>query len=235
MSVKAITAINSLTVKNVIQYSYQTVEDQILKEFRLSPLEYKRKILKAFRLKDESYNNFASRLKNCFKYYVDSSQVTDDYSRLFDLVVSDQLKEMLPRIILQFIFLREGTEKLSTNEIGNLADIMYDSTELGQDGLDRQFVSHGAMGQTLFTRRMHLILRESEMTDFNDLMARLQILQNEKGEWNKKNGDLSRCQICRYRLLDIPNSSIEDNCHVDAIFAPIRVTCSRVLRPERSN
>src|SRR6218665_3827959 len=65
----------------------------------------------------------SERLKKILNYYVKSRQVNDDYERLFDLPISDKLKESLPPGPLQFVLSKEGTECFKTSMIADLADI----------------------------------------------------------------------------------------------------------------
>src|SRR6218665_4010871 len=71
----------------------------------------------------EAYTMFTARLKNLLNYYVKSRQVNDDYERLFDLLISDKLKESLPPGPLQFVLSKEGTECFKASMIADLADI----------------------------------------------------------------------------------------------------------------
>src|SRR6218665_1996399 len=72
---------------------------------------------------EETYTMFTARLKNLLNYYVKSRQVNDDYENLFDLFISDKLKESLPPGPLQFVLSKEGTECFKASMIADLADI----------------------------------------------------------------------------------------------------------------
>src|SRR6218665_1778542 len=72
---------------------------------------------------EETYTMFTARLKNLLNYYVKSRQVNDDYKRLFDLLISDKLKESLPPGPLQFVLSKEGTECFKASMIADLANI----------------------------------------------------------------------------------------------------------------
>src|SRR6218665_1959240 len=69
---------------------------------------------------EETYTMFTARLKNLLNYYVKSRQVNE---RLFDLLISDKLKESLPPGPLQFVLSKEGTECFKASMIADLVDI----------------------------------------------------------------------------------------------------------------
>ena len=118
MTQRARTVINRVTL--VDRDNYATVK--ILKEFKLTPREYRSKFMDAKKTAEETYTMFTARLKNLLNYYVKSRQVNDDYERLFDLLISDKLKESLPPGPLQFILSKEGTECFKASMIADLAD-----------------------------------------------------------------------------------------------------------------
>ena len=61
--------------------NYATVKEQLLKEFKLTPREYRSKFMDAKKMAEETYMMFTARLENLLNYYVKSRQVNDDYER----------------------------------------------------------------------------------------------------------------------------------------------------------
>src|SRR6218665_1084839 len=80
---------------------------------------------------------FTARLKNLLNYYVKSRQVNDDYESLFDLLISDKLKESLPPGPLQFVLSKEGTECFKATMIADLADI-HANNKIGMPSYSKQ-------------------------------------------------------------------------------------------------
>src|SRR6218665_1280166 len=86
---------------------------------------------------EETYTMFTARLKNLLNYYVKSRQVNDDYGRLFDLLISDKLKEVLPPGPLQFVLSKEGAECFRFSMIADLADI-HANNKIGVHSYSKQ-------------------------------------------------------------------------------------------------
>src|SRR6218665_2884627 len=78
-----------------------------------------------------------ARLKNLLNYYVKSRQVNYDYGRLFDLLISDKLKESLPPGPLQFVLSKEGTECFQSSIIVDLADL-HANNKIGVPSYSKQ-------------------------------------------------------------------------------------------------
>src|SRR6218665_293377 len=86
---------------------------------------------------EETYTMFTARLKNLLNYYVKSRQVNDDYERIFDLFVSDKLKESLPPGPLQFVLSKEVAECFKASMIADLADI-HTNNKIGMPRYSKQ-------------------------------------------------------------------------------------------------
>src|SRR6218665_4065114 len=138
MTQRARTVINRVTL--VDRDNYATVKEQLLKEFKLTPREYRSKFMDAKQTAEETYTMFTARLKNLLNYYVKSRQVNDDYERLFDLLISDKLKESLPPGPLQFVLSKEGTECFKASMIADLADI-HANNKIGMPSYSKQSYS----------------------------------------------------------------------------------------------
>ena len=90
---------NPLTSKglNILSFDdlddYQVVKQHLLKEFKLTPREYRSKFIDAKKTVEETYTMFTARLKNLLNYYVKSRKVDKNFEKLFDLLVADKLKD----------------------------------------------------------------------------------------------------------------------------------------------
>src|SRR6218665_3011076 len=113
---RARTVINRVALAD--RDNYNTVKEHLQKEFKLTP-----KFMDAKKTAEETYTMFTARLKNLLNYYVKSRQVNDEYVKLFDLLISDKLKETLPPGPLQFVLSNEGAECFQSSMIPDLADI----------------------------------------------------------------------------------------------------------------
>src|SRR6218665_2404513 len=135
MTQRARTVINRVTLAD--RDNYAVVKEPLLKEFKLTPREYRSKFMDAKKTAEETYTMFTARLKNLLNYYMKSRQVNDDYERLFDLLISDKLKESLPPGPLQFVLSKEGTECFNASIIADLADI-HANNKIGMPSYSKQ-------------------------------------------------------------------------------------------------
>src|SRR6218665_2368236 len=140
MTQRARTVINRVTLAD--RDNYATVKEQLLKEFNLTPREYRSKFMEAKKTAEETYTMFTARLKNLLNYYVKSRQVNDNYESLFDRFISDKLKESLPPGPLQFVLSKEGTECFKASMIADLADI-HTNNRIGMPSYSKQ--SYGSI------------------------------------------------------------------------------------------
>src|SRR6218665_269315 len=138
MTQRARTVINRVTLAD--RDNYAIVKEQLLKEFKLTPREYRSKFMDAKKTAKETYTMFTARLKNLSNYYVKSRQVNDNYESLFDLFISEKLKESLPPGPLQFVLSKEGTECFKASMIADLADI-HANNKIGMPSYSKQSYS----------------------------------------------------------------------------------------------
>ena len=121
MTPKARTVLNRLSYAQLD--NYEQVKQLLLREFKLTPREYRARFIDAKKTVDETYTMFSARLKNLLNYYVRSRRVERNFEKLFDLLVADKLKESLPPGPLQFVLSKEGTECFEASVVADLADI----------------------------------------------------------------------------------------------------------------
>ena len=65
--------------------------------------------------------------KVCSNTMLEVGGAEDDYESLFDVMVSDRLKDCLPTGALRYVLSREGDECYSSEKIAKLADILVNN------------------------------------------------------------------------------------------------------------
>ena len=69
---------------------YENIKSFLLKEIHLSPAVYLEKFNSLIQDKNETYNQFSTRLMSLFEYYLDSRKISQSYHKLTDLMVYDR-------------------------------------------------------------------------------------------------------------------------------------------------
>jgi hypothetical protein len=102
---------------------YEALRDHLLAEFKLTPRELRSRFLQATKRTDESYTLLAARLANLLTYYLRSRGALDDAKKMFELIVADKLKDILPPNVLHYVLSFEGDECFTPSKIASNADI----------------------------------------------------------------------------------------------------------------
>ncbi|XP_023213144.1 uncharacterized protein LOC111615939 [Centruroides sculpturatus] len=105
LSEKCKAALTRLSVDKVKHYP--SLKEFILEELRISPAEYLKGFRRAERYPGETWPQFASRLEDLYKYYVDSREV-GTVEEIIKLAVGDQIKTLLPHDARKYVILQEG-------------------------------------------------------------------------------------------------------------------------------
>ena len=108
LTTRAKSLLTQLSVSD--QASYPKLKEYLLKQYQLGSREYTARFLHASRNTGETWVSFTSRLANLFKYYTDSRNCKD-FQKLFDLCVTDKLRDSLPHANLKHCL----TSGISTN------------------------------------------------------------------------------------------------------------------------
>ena len=101
--------------------SYEEIKNFLLKEFKLTPSEYKAQFDKAVRKTDETHILFAARLHNQLYYYVNSRNV-DSFDKLCDLLLCDKLKSCMSSGTLSYVLSLEGDDCFDSCKVAELSD-----------------------------------------------------------------------------------------------------------------
>ena len=123
LTTRAKSLLTQLSVSD--QASYPKLKEYLLKQYQLGSREYRARFLHASRNTGETWVSFASRLANLFKYYTDSRNCKD-FQKLFDLCVTDKLRDSLPHANLKHCLTSGKDEALSSQELAQMAD-QYES------------------------------------------------------------------------------------------------------------
>jgi hypothetical protein len=110
------------------QNDYEEVKGFLLKEFQLTPFQFKSRFDQAKRAGDETWTLFCARLKNLLEFYCRSRDVGHDFERLFSLLVADRIKAVLPPSCLNFILAAESADpKIAymCDKVANMVDAYF--------------------------------------------------------------------------------------------------------------
>ncbi|XP_049511231.1 uncharacterized protein LOC125939822 [Dermacentor silvarum] len=98
---------------------YESVKEAVLMELKLSPAEYLQRFERAVKRKEETWSQFASRVKTYFSYYLQvRGAATVDV--MAELMVADRIKSGLSIEGLEYVRLREDEGWLRPPEIARV-------------------------------------------------------------------------------------------------------------------
>src|SRR3989442_4888995 len=114
--------------------TYEKVKNVILKEYQITAGICRRGFVECLKFKTESMIQYASRLRSLLQCYLDARKVTT-FAELFDLVISDHIKDSLTQGEKYYIGEKEamGEGCLKSTEIARLLDI-YQAIRLEERG-----------------------------------------------------------------------------------------------------
>ncbi|KAL3258215.1 hypothetical protein MRX96_016720 [Rhipicephalus microplus] len=98
---------------------YESVKAAVLTELKLSPAEYLQRFERAVKRKEETWPQFASRVKTYFSYYLQVREA-DTIEVMTELMVADRIKSGLSTEGLEYVRLREGEGWLRPTEIAKV-------------------------------------------------------------------------------------------------------------------
>jgi hypothetical protein len=101
---------------------YSEVKKFLLRELKLTPVQFKDRFDRAQRNNDETYTMFCSRLKNLLTYYCQSRSVGNSFDKLFSLCVADKIKSTLSEACLDHILTVEGNKWLQCDDLADTID-----------------------------------------------------------------------------------------------------------------
>jgi hypothetical protein len=94
----------------------------LLRELKLTPVQFKDRFDRAQRNSDETYTTFCSRLKNLLTYYCQSHSVGNSFDKLFSLCVADKIKSTLSEACLDYFLTVEGNKWLQCEDLADTVD-----------------------------------------------------------------------------------------------------------------
>ncbi|KAL3216681.1 hypothetical protein MRX96_051163 [Rhipicephalus microplus] len=98
---------------------YESVKTAVLTELKLSPAEYLLRFERAIKRKEETWAQFASRVKTYFSYYLQVREA-DRVEVMAELMVADRIKSGLSTEGLEYVRLREGEGWFRPTEIAKV-------------------------------------------------------------------------------------------------------------------
>jgi hypothetical protein len=101
---------------------YSEVKKFLLRELKLTPVQFKDRFDRAQRNSDETYTMFCSRLKNLLTYYCQSRSLGDSFDKLFSLCVADKIKSTLSEARLDHTLTVEGNKWLQCEDLADTID-----------------------------------------------------------------------------------------------------------------
>jgi hypothetical protein len=101
---------------------YKELKAFLLKEYQISPLRLKERFYALSKAPDETYTMLATKLKNVYKYYLDSRGGIDSVDKLVSLICADRLKEIIPKPCLDFVLTQERAGWLNEKDVANIVD-----------------------------------------------------------------------------------------------------------------
>jgi len=120
---------------------YTTVKERIIAEFRLTSREYLHRFRNAKKYQNDTYTMFSSRLASLLSYYFRSRDAEKNVDKMFDVIVSDKLKDCLSTGALNYVLSLEGDGTFPSSKIATNADI-YDNNHVDiNEGKSRTITS----------------------------------------------------------------------------------------------
>ena len=112
--------------------SYAKLKVALLREFRLTPQQYKGQFTKAEKLANESWMQFATRLRTYLRFYLESREV-DNFQKIQDLWVADKMKECMPFVLRSHVIAKESDSWIEPIKLAELSDIFSINLSEGQN------------------------------------------------------------------------------------------------------
>src|SRR6267154_1305948 len=102
---------------------FEHLRKLILNEYNFSPELLRKSFLEMFRMYDESVTQFTTRLTNGLQMYLDSRHVDSSYTKLFELLISDRVKDTLSYACRCHVTDRESQDSwLPPQKVAEVAD-----------------------------------------------------------------------------------------------------------------
>ena len=105
------------------QDDYVEVKKFLLRELKLTPIQFKNRFDQATRNSDETYVMFCTRLKNLLTYYCQSRSIDNSFENFFSLCVADKIKSTLSEACLDHVLTAEGSDWLKCDDLADRVDI----------------------------------------------------------------------------------------------------------------
>jgi len=121
---------------------YVEVRDYLLREFKLTAEQYRKRLRTAVKSLTETYILFGSRVKNLFLYYLQNRKAKTA-EQVIDLLVSDRIKETLSPACLRHVLSTERTGWFGPKKMTEVIDT-YENSQLYLPGKYSKFSDTGS-------------------------------------------------------------------------------------------
>ncbi|CAN8013939.1 unnamed protein product [Ixodes persulcatus] len=111
-------------------FDYESVKRAVLSELKLTPAEYLDRFDSAAKRKDETWPQFASRVRTYFTYYL-QVRGADTQETVTELMVADRIKASLSTDGLEYVRLSEGETWLKPVEVARVLQTYEQAKEKG--------------------------------------------------------------------------------------------------------
>ena len=102
--------------------TYAKLKAALLREFRLTPQQYRMQFVKAEKLATESWMQYATRLRTYLRFYLESREA-NTFQKLQDLWVADRMKECMSFVVRSHVVAKESDGWLDPIRLAELTDI----------------------------------------------------------------------------------------------------------------
>ena len=117
--------------------NYEMIKKFVLKEQRITPIQYKRNFDLCNKSPRETYSQYASRVETALELYLKSREVKD-FDQLKELIVADKIKDTLPTHVRSHVVLRESEDWLPVSDLVGTIDNFLASVSKNPNGSPHQ-------------------------------------------------------------------------------------------------
>ena len=109
--------------------TFEEAKEVILRTYKLSAGKYKSMFSDAEKKSNETYAQFVNRLSIYLNYYLKSRDVKDDYQRLVNLLITDQLKSRVFKGVREQVRIAEKGKWMEAPALAEILDIYVSERE----------------------------------------------------------------------------------------------------------
>src|SRR6218665_931585 len=169
--------------------TYVNLKAALLREFRLTPQQYRAQFVKAEKVASESWMQFATRLRTYLRFYLES-RGADTLQKLQDLWVADRMKECMSFGVRSHIVAKEGDGWFDPIRLAELTDIF--SINMSENSNFRDTYSRSP---SKFGERRSSQNGQGDLKEFDKKPSLSKYNPNGVGDVQRKS-DKPKCFLC---------------------------------------